>query len=184
MQQIKGAVLKTRLAFIEERFGKAAVRQVTDSLPPDDQRALRLLFSSNWYPFDIGRRLDEAIVRVLGGGKSEIFERLGEASAARNLATLHSGYIVKGDPQAFLAKAPAIYSMYYDTGRREYQRTGEHSATITTRDAEAFSAPDCLTVIGWHRKGLEMCGAEKVRVVEEECRARGGTVCRYVMSWA
>ncbi|MGH7525957.1 MAG: hypothetical protein ACREMX_04570, partial [Gemmatimonadales bacterium] len=44
-------------------------------------------FTSNWYPFDLGKSLDDAIVRVLGGGKTEFFERLGEASAEQNLGT-------------------------------------------------------------------------------------------------
>jgi predicted hydrocarbon binding protein len=55
---------------------------------------------------------------------------------------------------------------------------------LTTRDAETFSVPDCLTVVGWHRRALEMCGAKQVRIVEEECRARGGTACRYRISWS
>lgn len=183
MQQIKGAVLKSRLGFVEEHFGKDALRQVLESLAPDDQRALKLVFTSNWYPFEIGKRLDDAIVRVLGHGRPEFFEKLGEASAVKNLGSLHSGYVTPGDPHAFLAKAPTIYSMYYETGRREYRKTGETSATLTTYDAETFSAPDCLTVVGWYRKALEMCGAAGVRVVEGECRAKGGTVCRYELSW-
>ena len=184
MQQIKGAVLKSRLAFVEEHFGKAGLQKVLESLPPDDQRALRMVFTSNWYAFDLGKRLDDAIVQVLAGGKPEFFERLGEASATKNLTTVHSAYLTRGNPQAFLAKAPAIYGMYYETGRREYHQTGERSAVITTHDAETFSAPDCLTVIGWYRKGLEMCGATSVKIVEEECRARGGRVCRYALSWS
>jgi uncharacterized protein (TIGR02265 family) len=183
MQQIKGAVLKSRLGFVEEHFGKEALRRVLDSLTPDDQRALKLVFTSNWYPFEVGKRLDDAIVRVLGDGRPEFFEKLGEASAVKNLGSLHSGYVTPGDPHAFLAKAPAIYSMYYETGHREYRKTGPTSATLTTHDAETFSAPDCLTVIGWYRKALEMCGAAGVRVVEEECRAKGGAVCRYAISW-
>jgi uncharacterized protein (TIGR02265 family) len=183
MQQIKGAVLKSRLGFVEEHFGAAGLQRVLESLGPDDQRALRMVFTSNWYPFELGKRLDDAIVRVLAGGKPEFFEKLGEASAAKNLSTVHAGYVTKGNPQAFLAKAPAIYGMYYETGRREYRLTGERSAVITTHDAETFSAPDCLTVVGWYRRGLEMCGAERVKIVVTECRARGGQVCRYEVSW-
>ncbi len=183
MQQIKGAVLKSRLAFIEEHFGKDALPRVLATLPTDDQRALKLVFTSNWYAFDIGKRLDDAIVAVLGAGKPELFERMGAASAAKNLGSLHSGFIAPGNPQAFLEKTPSIYSMYYESGHREFKSTGERSAVLTTYDAETFSAPDCLTVVGWYRKALEMCGAQGVRVVEEECRARGGKVCRYAVSW-
>jgi hypothetical protein len=38
-------------------------------------------------------------------------------------------------------------------------------------------------VVGWYRKALEMCGLTGVQVVEEECRAKGGAVCRYRVAW-
>ena len=183
MQQVKGAVLKSRLAFVERQSGKPGVERVLATLPPDVQRTLRMLFTSNWYPFAIGKALDEAIVQVLGGGRPEFFERLGEASAEINLTTVHSSYLTKGDAHGFLAKSPSIYSLYYETGRREYQPTGPKEGVLTTRDAETFSAPDCLTVVGWYRKALEMCGVRGVWVVEEECRAKGGAVCRYRVKW-
>ncbi len=183
MQQIKGAVLKSRLAFVEEHGGKEGVQRVLAALPAADQRTLRMLFTSNWYPFALGKALDDAIVRVLGGGRTEFFERLGEASAEKNLGSIHSGYLTKGDAHGFLAKSPSIYSLYYQAGRREYQRVGAKEGVLVTHDAETFSAADCLTVVGWYRKALEMCGVSRPRVVEEECRASGGQVCRYRVRW-
>ncbi len=183
MQQIKGAVLKSRLSFVEEHFGKEAVQRVLAGLPPVDQRTLRMLFTSNWYPFALGKALDDSIVRVLGGGRTEFFERLGEASAEKNLSTIHSGFLTRGDAHGFLAKSPSIYSLYYEAGRREYREIGPKEGVLTTYDAETFSAPDCLTVVGWYRKALEMCGVKSARVVEEECRALGGKVCRYRVKW-
>jgi hypothetical protein len=49
---------------------------------------------------------------------------------------------VAGDAHAFLARTPLIYSYYYDQGRREYEKTGDGEAVLTTRDADTFSAPD------------------------------------------
>ena len=183
MQQIKGSVVKSRLAFIEEHSGNEGVENVLASLPENDRRTLRSVVSVKWYPLDLGTRLDEAIVKVLGGGKPEFFERLGAASAEKNLSSVHKAFVTAGDPHAFLTRTPAIYSMYYEKGRREYQKTGDKSAVLTTHDAEVFSAPDCLTIVGWHRRALEMCGARSVRVVESECRSKGGAVCRYALSW-
>lgn len=183
MQQVKGSVLKSRLGFVEEHSGADAVGRVLAALPAEDQQALKTVLTMKWYPFALGKRLDEAIVRELGGGRREFFERLGAASADKNLTTLHASFLVAGDPHAFLAKAPQIYALYYETGRREYARTGEREGVLTTHDAETFSGPDCLTVIGWYRRALELCGAHDVRIVEEECRARGGAVCRYRVSW-
>ena len=184
MQQIKGAILKSRLAFVEQHAGKEGVEQVLQSLPHADQRTLKMVFTSNWYPFELGTALDEAIVREIGAGDPGFFERLGEASAESNLGGIHSGYLTKGDAHGFLAKAPSIYSLYYESGRREYEPVGPNEGVLTTIDAGSFSAPDCQTVIGWHRKALEMCGLKGVQIVEEECRAKGGTVCRYRVRWA
>jgi uncharacterized protein (TIGR02265 family) len=183
MQQIKGAVLISRLNFVEQQFGADAVERVLSQLNEEDQRALRMPLTVRWYPFELGRRLDDAIVQVLGGGDPALFERLGEASAEKNLTTLHKSFLTQGDAHAFLQKAPAIYAHYYDTGRREYVKTGEREGVLTTYDAETYSAADCLTVIGWYRRALEMCGVKGVRIVEEVCRAKGGPYCRYRISW-
>jgi uncharacterized protein (TIGR02265 family) len=184
VQQVKGSVLKSRLAFVEQTAGPEGVERVLATLAPDDRRAMRDLVPVQWCPFDLGQRLDAAIVAVLAQGNPQFFERLGAASAESNLTGVHRAFVTAGDPQAFLAKAPQIYRLYYGTGRREYTKTGERSAVLTTYDAETFSVPDCATVVGWHRKALEMCGAGGVEIVEDECRARGGTVCRYRVSWA
>jgi hypothetical protein len=183
VQQIKGAVLKSRLAFVQEQSGKEGLQRVLATLPEGDQRTLRMLFTSNWYPFELGKALDDAIVRVMGGGRPEFFERLGAASAEKNLSTIHSGYLTKGDAHGFLAKSPSFYSLYYEAGRREYTPTGPNEGVFTTYDAETYSAPDCLTVVGWYRRALEMCGVQGVKIREEECRAKGGSVCRYRVSW-
>ena len=182
-QQVKGGVLKSRLQFVEDAAGKEAVQRVLAALSDEDRKSLGMLLTAQWYPFDLGKRLDAAIVKELGNGREEYFERLGEASADKNLTTVHRNFLTQGDAHGFLAKAPTIYKLYYGNGRREYERTGEKSGRLTTHEAETFSAPDCLTIIGWYRRALQLCGVNDVRVVESECRARGGSVCRYEVSW-
>jgi uncharacterized protein (TIGR02265 family) len=181
--RIKGAVLKARLALIEQIAPGKGLPAVLGRLTAEDGEELRSVLATKWYPFDLGSRLDAAIVAELGGGRAEFFERLGAASAEQNLHGVHKHFLVEGDPQAFLSRAPMIYEFYYDQGRRDYEQTGPREAVLTTHDAEVFSVPDCATVVGWYRRALEMCGARNPRVVEEECRARGGRVCRYRLSW-
>ena len=182
--KIKGSVLKSRLSFVEQHFGKEAGQKVLSTLPAGDRALFEgLLTSVGWFDFEVGKRLDDAIVKVLAGGNSSFFEELGKASADKNLATVHKHFLAPGDPQGFLAKTSTIYSFYYEGGRRTYEQTGPKSGVMTTIDAETFSAPDCLTVIGWYKRALQMCGATGVKMVEEECRAKGGKVCRYKISW-
>jgi uncharacterized protein (TIGR02265 family) len=182
--KIKGSVLKSRLAFVEEVAGAEGVRRVKDRLEPADRTTIDRLLPTGWYPFETGRRLDEAIMHELGGGRHDFFVRLGEASAEKNLTGVHRAFLRPGDPHGFLAQAPEIYAFYYDRGRRTYEATGPKEGVLTTYEAETFSIPDCMTVVGWHVKALRMCGASDVSVVEEECRARGGSVCRYRVRWA
>jgi uncharacterized protein (TIGR02265 family) len=186
MTSVKGSVLRSRLALVKKLGPDDGLDRVLGRLSLQEREVLGSLLASAWYPFELGKHLDEAIVRELGGGRTAFFEELGAASAEQNLgaAGVHRAFLVPGDPQAFLAKAPMIYSYYYEGGRREYERTGEKEAVLTTHEAETFSAPDCLTVVGWYRRALEMCGAAAPRVVEEECRAQGGAVCRYRLSWS
>ena len=186
MVKIKGSVLRSRLAMAEEIAPEGGLDRVLERMTPEDRETLQGLLAASWYPFDLGRRLDAAIVEELGGGRPEFFETLGEASAEKNLGPegVHRRFLTSGDPHAFLAKAPLVYSFYYDQGRREYEKAGEREAVLTTYDAETYSAPDCSTVVGWYRRALEMCGVNDPSVVEEECRAKGGQVCRYRLTWS
>lgn len=182
--QIKGLVLRAREQFVREHFGEEAWKHVLDALGEEDRAVLqRLVITGRWYPFEIGSRLDTAIVEVLGGGDENVFEEIGAMSARRSLTKVHRSFLAPGDPQAFMKKADLIYRFYYDTGRREYTQTGPHSGVMTTHESESYSEPDCLTVMGWYKEALGMCGARNVRVEEEECRAKGGTCCRYRFRW-
>ena len=182
--KVKGNILKARIAFVEERFGSQGWSRVLESLGPEDQKILGgSILNLSWYPFDCSTRLDEAIVKVLGGGNTRLFEEMGKASAKENLTGVHSNLVAPGDPQAFMRKAQVIYQFYYDTGYRTYEETGPTSGVMTTYEAKTFSTADCSTVIGWYREALAMCGAKDVQVVEDTCRARGGDFCRYKVSW-
>ena len=186
MVKIKGSVLRSRLALVDEIAPDGGRERVLARLPPADQETLKSLLASSWYPFELGKSLDAAIVDELGGGNATFFEKLGEASAEKNLGEggVHRQFLVEGDPHAFLEKAPLVYSFYYDQGHRDYEKVGDTEALLTTHDAETFSAPDCATVVGWYRRALEMVGVQAPRVVEEECRAKGGSVCRYRLTWS
>jgi uncharacterized protein (TIGR02265 family) len=183
--EIKGLVLQARKDFVDESFGEGAWQRVVEALPPEDRAQLQdLILTAKWYPFELGERLDRAIVNVLGEGKETIFEEIGAKSARRGLAKVHKSFLTPGDPQAFLSKAGVIYKFYYDTGRREYTATSSTSGILVTYEAKTFSVPDCLTVIGWYKEALKMCGARNVEIVEEECRAEGGSCCRYRVKWS
>jgi hypothetical protein len=184
VMEVRGSVLRARKLFTEEHFGAGAWDRILDTLPESDRTALRgILLPAGWFPFEISERLDKAIVDVLANGNLQVFEDIGRKSARENLSGIHKTFLAAGNPRDFLAQAKSIYNFYYDTGTREYVSTGPQSGVLKTIDAETFSRADCLTVVGWHKEALEMCGAKNVRITETKCRAKGDPLCEYEIRW-
>jgi uncharacterized protein (TIGR02265 family) len=183
--RIKGGVIKARLEFVRERAGEAGLEAVLARLPRPDQEVVRgWILPITWYPLEVNLRLDDAIAAVLSpGDRDRIFVEMGRASADSNLAGPQRPYLREGDPHFLLRAMPQIYSAYYQVGRRTYQRTGETLAVLRTYDAEDVTRTDCLTVVGWHQRAIELCGGKAVRVAETRCRTRGDPHCEYHCEW-
>jgi uncharacterized protein (TIGR02265 family) len=182
--RIGGNILLARRTFVQERGGQVWER-VLARLPEDDRKALRrTLLVTTTYPFELNLRLDEAIAQELYPGEPErAFREMGRASAEVNLNGPQKAFLREGDPQHLLSFAETIYAYYYAEGRRTYQKTGPTTAVLTTYDAPQATRGDCLTVVGWHERAIELSGGRNVKVVETKCRSRGQLVCEYQCSW-
>lgn len=180
---IRGSVVLSRLAFVQSAKGDEAVKRVLRSLGEEDRKLFAGTVLPNvWYPFEAGERLDAAIAAELGGG-DEVFKQMGARSAEFNLGDTQKLFVQGRDPQGLLRSASAIYRLYYDTGSRTYHASGARKAVLRTLQSKTFSSYDCLTVIGWHEKAIEMCGGRNPRVTHTKCRARGDDYCEYVCEW-
>ena len=181
---VKGTVLLSRLALIRSERGSAAVDLVCARLPAEDRALFQgTIMPMAWYPFEATDRLDLAIAAELGG-QDRVFLNLGARSAEDNLGTSHKSYVRSKDPQGLLKQAAQIYQLYYNTGYRTYEWVTSNKAILRTFEAKSFSRHDCLTVVGWHEKAIELCGGRRPRVTEPRCRARGNEHCEYVCEWA
>jgi hypothetical protein len=181
---VKGSVLQSRIEFVLRSRGAEGVARVIGRLPEPDRATLGgLIMPFAWYPFEMNELLDRAIEGEMGRGDA-IFRELGAASADDNLTSASQLHHMRDrNPQALLKQASGIYNVYYDTGRREYERIADTKAALRTFDSLSFSLSDCLTVVGWHERAIEMCEGRNVRVVETQCRAVGGTCCEYLCEW-
>jgi uncharacterized protein (TIGR02265 family) len=181
--EIKGTVLQSRLLLLERRLGAAGRERVLGRLPPEDRRVLLgMVMPIAWYPFTLNERLDQAIATELGQGP-HVFRALGAQSAEDNLGETHRVYMRSRDPHGLLKHTAQIYGLYYKTGYRTYEWVSPSKAVLRTFESKSFSASDCLTVLGWHERAIEMCGGGGPRVEEARCRARGGDRCEYVCEW-
>lgn len=183
--RIKGSVLITRLNLLMKQGGMGRLQQVLQRLPPADREILEgVIMPIGWYPLALNIRLDAAIAHVLSPrDRDKAFVEMGRASAEEKLNGPHHVFIRKGDPHFLLSHAPEIYRLYYAVGARSYEKTGPHSAVLRTVGAESVTEADCLTIVGWYERAIEMSGGRDVRIVHTKCRARGNGHCEYHCAW-
>jgi uncharacterized protein (TIGR02265 family) len=183
--RIKGSVLITRLNLLKNQGGVERLQQVLQRLPAADRKVLEgVILPIGWYPLELNLRLDGAIADVLSPrDRPKAFIEMGRASAEANLNGPHHVFIRKGDPHFLLSHAPEIYRLYYAVGSRSYEKTGPKSAVLRTVGAESVTEADCLTIIGWYQRAIEMSGGRNVRIDHPKCRARGNGHCEYHCTW-
>jgi hypothetical protein len=68
--------------------------------------------------------------------------------------------------------------------RARRERRKESLSSLLASASYPFELGQHLDYGGWYRRALELCGAGAPRVVEEECRAKGGAGCRYRLRWS
>ncbi|AKF80712.1 Myxococcales-restricted protein, TIGR02265 family [Myxococcus fulvus] len=183
--RIKGGVLIARLNMLRRLGGQVRVDQVLGRLPPVDQALLRqAILPVAWYPLELNLRLDSAIAEVLSPeDEGRAFIDMGRSSADEALHGEQSAFIRRGEPHFLLSQAPRIYRFYYAVGSRTYESTGPRSAILRTFSAENVTEADCLTIIGWHERAIELSGGLSPRVTHPMCRARGAAHCEYHCAW-
>ncbi len=182
--KVKGFVVLSRREFVISRFGAPAWERVLSAMTPEDRAALEgVVLASSWIGLPLCERLDEAIIAQIGGRAEAAFRELGRQSADQNLVKYQAGFLRGRAPQSFLAQAPAIYRLYYEKGERRHEATGPESAALVTTGAENVTSGDCLTVMGWHERALELIGAKEIRITHPHCVARKAKECRYELSW-
>ncbi|MCP3144689.1 TIGR02265 family protein [Pyxidicoccus xibeiensis] len=183
--RIKGGVLISRLNMLRQHGGQVRVDDVLRRLPPEDQAVLRkMILPIAWYPLELNLRLDTAIAEVMSPeDKRRAFVDMGRASAEEALHGAQHVFVRPGDPQFLLSQAPQIYRFYYAVGSRTYERAGERAAVLRTFGAENVTETDCLTIIGWHERAVELSGGRAVNISHPQCRARGAPHCEYHVAW-
>lgn len=183
--RIKGGVLISRLNMLRQHGGQVRVDEVLRRLPPEDQALLRnMILPIAWYPMELNLRLDSAIAEVMSPeDKRKAFIDMGRASAEEALHGTQHVFVKPGDPQFLLSQAPQIYRFYYAVGSRTYEPAGANGAVLRTFGAENVTESDCLTIIGWHERAIELSGGRAVSATHPLCRARGAPHCEYHFAW-
>jgi hypothetical protein len=185
MVQVKATMLRTRLDFLGERFGPDALRSVLEALPEDDRKTLHAVLPSSWVPFTLLNRLDDVIVRKLGGGQTGVIEQAGAYSALKNLTSIYKIFVdqARGDPQSLMESLSGMHATFYDWGGMRAHAVSPERCRMEMDYLGSASRTNCRSAIGFYSEALRQLHLKAVRVEETTCQADGASLCVYDVAW-
>ena len=179
---LKGQLLQSRLEYVRDRHGPAAVRRVLEALPGAERGRLQGLTREAWYPFRTLVLLDRAIVDTVGGGDERLFFDLGRASARHRTEWLgeHAPLV---SVHAFLSRMAEEHRRFHTFGRAEYRRLGFRHGLISFFEFPEVDPNFCISGRGYISAAVEQLSGRPPRVEELACQCNGEPSCSYDVRW-
>lgn len=139
---------------------------------------------TNWYPEEDYYALTLVVGKVLGGGASDVWDMLGQMTAADDFAGFYKTMLWKDNPHGMLKNLRELWRIHHDTGRVEVRRLGEHEAIIEIHEYALVAREICVAVGGYCRAGMTMALGREPESRKIHCRSRGDDRCAWHMRWA
>jgi diguanylate cyclase (GGDEF)-like protein len=163
--------------------GERGVRRMLEhAVTPHDAAFLENI--DNWISLDEAVALLEAGVHVTGD--SQLARRVGEQAVAQHAGTQVATLLRSlGSPEAVLRGVMTAAAKFSTVTEMTAIETGPSHAVVhsCTRDGFARHPLMCDWAKGLLSQPCVLFGLPPARVEETECQARGGSECRYVVSW-
>lgn len=181
----KGTLIKTALAFVQERFGAAALEKVLATLDPAVRSKLSgMVLSSSHYPLLTLTALIEAIDRVLGQGDLQVSWEIGKFAGEYEVTLFHKAVFQMGKLELFFRAASVTWGFYYSAGVMKVAEVSERGARLELSEFNPVSKAICFRSGGWMWRTAELCGKKSVTIRHPECLLDGHPACVWMASWS
>jgi len=169
--QVKGSTIKSKLAFVADRFGAAARDELTEPLRA---RGLLPILDGSWYPFDLYVEVLRAIADRFYGGDRARLEEIGAYSAEKALTTTYRAFATGKGFFDFLDRLALLHGQFYNLGEmRVERRDAERACDIVLTGAPTYPQEDVYIASGFYAGAGRYLGFTDVVV---EIRREGAGV--------
>lgn len=179
--RVRGAVYHSACRFVVERFDRAGLDRVLESLPAATRRAVDgRVDREAWMPFEPWIALLEAADRLLGHGDLALVRESGRWAAQADVPRMFPDLVRRGSLREVIVLASRFWNAYYDGGRGEALADADRGMAVF--EAVAFPTPHrvhCNRVLGWIGGAFAALGGD-VEMSMPSCRAEGGERCLFV----
>jgi len=180
--QIKGTAILARLSFLDAQ--PSGRSKVVASLSPEDQRAISEILPIGLYPLSLKTRLDRLIAQTYRpDDPTAMYHEIGRWVAKKTFEHYHANFLIAGNPQATMAKAPALRRAIQSDGSGAYTRTGDTSGMFVVTDAKDVDPLDCLATAGYWEYVVELAGGKRAKVKHTQCIGHGSKICEFKCTW-
>jgi hypothetical protein len=185
MAKVKGSVVHSNAAFLQEKLGKEVYGQILAKLDPADRAALgTVILQSAWYEYSLVLRLMEVAGEFYKGPASKSLAwEMGRFSAEYGLKTVYKIFFKVADPGFIISRASKIFGNYFDSGTMEVVSLEPRSAHLRIRGFDQPCQAFCDRAMGWMERTTELAGGKSVTITHPVCATRGGNCCDYVGRW-
>lgn len=185
--KINGAIISSRLAFVEKRWGSSAKQKLINQLPTKEKKLLDSpVFENSWFEFATLETLDKTILDDLANGDPTILHELGRFSAEFNFWRLPDS-VIQQKPEELFKNTSRINVIFQNFGEVEIETLPDKGnikqVALIYRYQMDVSENYCASALGYFEKLLEQLGFSVTDVKETACQSKGDSVHRYEVSW-
>ncbi len=160
--EIKGSSIRSKLAFVRDRFGEDAERQLAADLAA---AGVKQVLEGSWYPFALYDLVLRRIAERHYGGDLAGLQDVGEFSARHSLAGTYRVYSDVGGFERLLQRLPSLHQRFYSRGRSVVDvQEGRGRCILELRDAPAYPETDLQVAAGFYKGSGEAMGCRNVSV--------------------
>jgi len=181
----KGTIIKTSLAYVEERHGTDALKRVIAELDPATRSLVSgMILSSGHYPVPVVGALLTTIDRVLGRGDLALCWEVGKFAGEYEVTMFHKAVFQLGKLEYFLKVASVTWGFYYSGGTIRVAETSPTGIRISLKDFNPSSKAVCFRTGGWMWRTAELCGKKNVGMRHNACVLDGQPTCEWTATFS
>lgn len=182
MARIKGNKINSKFAFVRDSYGENTLHKVLNSMPPEDQAALKTVLEGAWYPIELYQRLLLAVCEIAAGGDESVYNAIGRSSAEHAFAKTYKAFLSTNPVDLVNKKMIPMHSLRNDPAKMEAVSEREGHCTIKIIEPRSTLAI-CKVMRAFIERAFELSGGKAIQIREFSCCAKGGPYCQYELTW-
>ena len=181
MSGIKGLVLLTRFDYIENKYGRNKLKEITAKVNPDREGPLNQPISnSKEYPEILLGKLDNLITSELFDNNESEFMNVGQWSAQQLMPRYFQIYLDDKNPEGFLTQTVLLRDMLIGLGEMTLAELTKKSQMVRINYGQPYTESVRLSELGFLVEGCRLCGAQDVKWEEQD---KTETSVEYQIGW-